>query len=234
MPLSERSYLRGYSNYFPQGVKWLLIVNTAIFVVFFFAVHSGYDSLFLPFYLSPREVLSGLAVWQLVTYMFLHDPFGFSHIRFNMLTLWMAGICVVVANLLFGNPNARTIGASGAIYGLLLAYGMLFPDRQVLFSFLFPMKAKYFVMILGAIAFLSSFAAPGGPVSHLAHLGGMLFGYVYIRSERGARPKYAAARRTSFVASAREWYHEWRLQRARRKFQVYMRKREEDRDRFVH
>jgi membrane associated rhomboid family serine protease len=258
MPISERPYLRGYSNYFPQGVKWLLIANIAIFVVFFFAVHSGYGGLFLPFYLSPREVVGEFYVWQLVTYLFLHDPFGFTHILFNMLTLWMFGmdlertwgtrlflkyyflcgigaaLCVVFANLFFGDPYARTIGASGAIYGLLLAFGMLYPDRQVLFSFLFPMKAKYFVMILGGIAFLSSFAAPGGPVSHLAHLGGMAFGYFYLRSKRG-RPAYGK-RRTSPAASLRSWYHEWKVQRARKKFEVYMRKREEnrDRDRFVH
>jgi membrane associated rhomboid family serine protease len=251
MPLSERSYLRGYSNYFPQGVKWLLIANIAIFIVFFFAVHSGYGGVFLPFYLSPAGVLGGLSVWQLVTYMFLHDPYGFSHILFNMLTLWMFGmdlenswgtrfflkyyflcgigaaICVVVANLFFGDPYARTIGASGAIYGLLLAFGMLY-----------PMKAKYFVMILGTIAFLSSFAAPGGPVSHLAHLGGMVFGYFYLKSRRArAYPVGAPGirrSRTSLTGSIRHWYKEWKVQRARRKFEVYMKKREQDRDRFVH
>jgi membrane associated rhomboid family serine protease len=258
MPYSERTYNRGFSNYFPQGVKWLLIVNVAVFLVFFFAVHSGYGGAFLPFYLTPAEVVGSLSVWQLVTYMFLHDPFGFMHILFNMLTLWMfgldlertwgtrrflryyflcgigAGICVVVANLLFGNPGARTIGASGAIYGLLLAFGMLYPDRQVLFSFLFPMKAKYFVMILGAIAFLSSFAAPGGPVSHIAHLGGMLFGYFYIRSGRSASYTRRPKRTLSLLGTAQAWYKEWKVQRARKKFQVYMQKRQQDRDRFVH
>jgi membrane associated rhomboid family serine protease len=200
--------------------------------------------------------------------MFLHDPLGFSHVLFNMLALWMfgmdlertwgtrgflryyflcgvgAGLCVVIANLLFGNPGAQTIGASGAIYGLLMAYGFLFPDRQVLFSFLFPMKAKYFVMIIGAIAFLSSFAAPGGPVSHFAHLGGMLIGYIYLKSGRMRATVggygYPSARRTkrSFSPSAmvKQWYHDWKVQRARRKFEVYLRKRdqERDRDRFVH
>jgi membrane associated rhomboid family serine protease len=271
MALSDRPYTIG-SNLFPQGVKWLLIANIAIFLLFFFAVHSGYGAAFLPFYLAPSEVLGELAVWQLVTYMFLHDPYSFSHILFNMLTLWMfgmdlerqwgtrrfmnyyflcgvgAGICVVVANLLFAGGGGRTIGASGAIYGLLLAFGMLYPDRQVLFSFLFPIKAKYFVMILGAIAFLSSFAAPGGPVSHIAHLGGMVFGYFYLKSQKplrtagyggfgGAYGGYGAPprpRKPSLTAQARNWYKEWKLQRARRKFEVYMKKHQRDRDPFVH
>ena len=117
--------------------------------------------------------VSRLEIWQLVTYMFLHSLQSFWHILFNMLTLWMfgspveetwgtrrflqyyflcgvgAGVCVVVANLAFGDPYQRVIGASGAIYGLLLAYGMLFPNQEVLFAFLFPIKAKYMVMIFG-------------------------------------------------------------------------------------
>lgn len=259
MPYSERTYLRGSSNYFPQGVKWLLIANIGLFLLQFFAGMFGASGIFRPFYLSPIEVVTQLAVWQLVTYLFLHDPGGFSHILFNMLALWMfgmdierawgtrrflkfyflcgvgAGLCVVVLNLLFGNPYARTIGASGAIYGLLLAFAMLWPDRQILFNFLIPIKAKYYAMIIGAITFLSALAAPGGPVSHIAHLGGMIFAWFYVRSVRSASPYARATRpRTSLIASARAWYKEWKVQRARRKFEVYMKKRERDHDRYVH
>lgn len=238
----ERSYGFSYSSYFPPGVKWLLIVNIALFVLYFFAARFGLGSIFGHFGLVPQAVVGTLAVWQLFTYMFLHDPNGFGHILFNMLTLWMfgadlergwgtqrflryyflcgigAGICVVVGNLLFGNMYSRTIGASGAIYGLLLAYGMLYPDRTVFFSFLFPIKAKYFVMILGAIAFMSSFAGSDSGVSHIAHLGGMVFGYVLLRNWRPAR------RGPSLLARASDAYQQWKLERARRKFQVYMRK----------
>ncbi|HUS06461.1 MAG TPA: rhomboid family intramembrane serine protease [Bryobacteraceae bacterium] len=238
-----------YSGYFPNGVKWLLISNIALFVLYFFAARVGAEQYFLPFSLIPGEVLHHLAIWQLATYMFLHDPNGFSHILFNMLTLWMfgadlergwgtrkflkyyflcgigAGISVVIANLLFSNTlYTRTIGASGAIYGLLLAFGMLYPNTQVLFSFLFPMKAKYFVMILGAIAFMSSFGASGGGISHVAHLGGMIFGYGYLRSRKS---------RFEPIAPIRRWYQEYKLQRAKKKFQVYLRKRESKHDRFV-
>lgn len=239
------------SEYFPTAVKWLLISNIALFVIYFLAVRTGFGYLFYPFGLIPATVLRSFGVWQLVTYMFLHDPYGFGHILFNMLTLWMfgadlerswgrsaflrfyficgigAGICVVVANALFGSLNTRTIGASGAIYGVLLAFGLLFPDRIVLFSFLFPIKAKYFVMIIGAIAFLSSIGGSGSGVSHVAHLGGMVFGYAYLKG-------YLGKRRWNLLEPLRRAYQRWRLERAKKKFQVYMRKQDSKPDRWVH
>lgn len=230
-----------YSGGLPTGIKWLLISNCGVFVLQYLAAASGYGAVFNDFGLWPRAVLTLPAVWQLVTYMFLHDPRGFSHILFNMLALWMigselergwgtrlllkyyflcgigAGVCVVVANALVGNLDSRTIGSSGAVYGLLLAYGVLYPDRTLLFSFLFPIKAKYFVMILGAIAFLGSFGASGGTVSHVAHLGGMVIGLVYLKWPRkGATISGVLSRH----------YHSWRRQRAKRKFEVYMRRRD--------
>jgi len=237
------------SGLFPPGVKWLLIINIALFVVYFFAVRTGLAVFFHYFGLIPRMVVEYLAVWQLVSYMFLHDPFGFTHILFNMLTLFMfgadlertwgtrrflqfyfvcgigAGICVVVANALFGTLDTRTIGASGAIYGVLLAFGLLFPNATVLFSFLFPIKAKYFVMILGAIAFMSSLGASGSGVSHVAHLGGMVFGYFYLRS---------GFARLDLIGPLRRQYETWKVQRARKKFQVYLRKRDSGHDRWTH
>jgi membrane associated rhomboid family serine protease len=247
MAYSTRDYARGFSSrgLLPPGVKWLLISNTGLWLLYFLGVRSGYGAFFQHFGLMPAQVVNTFAVWQLFTYMFLHDPFGFGHILFNMLTLWMfgkdlesvwgtrrflkfyflcgvgAGICVVVGNLLFGNPYTRTIGASGAIYGLLMAFGMTYPNSTVLFSFLFPIKAKYFVMIIGAIAFLSSFGANNG-VSNVAHLGGMAFGYFYLKYEllRGNH----LGRGSDPLGSLRMRYKQWQIERARRKFQVYMRK----------
>jgi membrane associated rhomboid family serine protease len=237
------------ADYFPAAVKWLLISNIALFVTYFVAVRSGMAAVFHPFGLIPADVLQSFALWQLFSYMFLHDPMGFGHILFNMLTLWMfgadlerawgrqaflrfyflcgvgAGVCVVIANLFVGSLNTRTIGASGAIYGLLLAFGVLYPERVVLFSFLFPIKTKYFVMIIGAIAFLSSFGASGSGVSHVAHLGGMGFGYLYLRG---------FGRNWNFIAPARRLYQQWKLERAKRKFQVYLRKRKSDGGPYVH
>ena len=248
MRYDTRSRPGGFSfaKSLPAGVKWLLVTNIALFVIYFFAARTEAGQLFLLLSLVPQAVVRHLAIWQLFTYMFLHDPGGFSHILFNMLTLWMfgtdlerqwgtrrfltyyfvcgvgAGICVVLINLLFGEMNARVIGASGAIYGLLMAFGLLYPDRTLLFSFLFPIKAKYFVMILGAIAFLSSFNVNGG-LSNVAHLGGMLFGYAYLKMQF----------QSVDLAFLEKGYRDWKLQRAKKKFQVYLRKHDDDRGKWV-
>ncbi|MBK5292699.1 MAG: rhomboid family intramembrane serine protease [Acidobacteriia bacterium] len=238
----------GQQSNMPNGVKWLLISNTVLFILYFFAAQTGYGSLFHYFGLVPRAVVELLAVWQLFSYMFLHDPYGFGHILFNMLALWMfgkdlesawgtkrflqyyficgigAGICVVLMNAAFGNMDSRTIGASGAIYGLLLAFGMMFPNTTVLFSFLFPIKAKYFVMIIGAIAFLSTFGSTGGGVSHVAHLGGMIWGYLYLKS------RYV---KVDLFATMERQYKDWKIQRAKKKFQVYLKKKGGDSGRWV-
>ena len=249
-----RPGLGSLSGHFPPGVKWLLISNIAIFVVYFLDDRSGWGEPFAALGLVPRHVLEIWGAYQLLTYMFVHSPRGFEHILFNMFALWMfgadlertwgtrrflryyflcgigAGLCVVVGNLLYGTPDTRTIGSSGAVYGVLLAFGLLFPDTVVLFSFLFPIKAKYFVMIIGAIAFLSSLGATGGGVSHVAHLGGMIFGYFYLKS-RFLRGRSAPA---DLVATLRRQWEDYKLQRAKRRFEVYLRKREYDRDRWVH
>ena len=237
----------GIGGYFPRGVKWLLIVNFAIFVFLFFfgimapmAARGALDLLGL----RASAFIRG-AVWQPFTYMFLHDPGGFGHILFNMLTLWMfgadlerdwglerflkyylvcgvgAGLCDVAVNLVLGAGVISTIGSSGAIYGILLAFGLLYPTRTVYFSFLFPIQAKYFVLIMGLIAFMSSFNRASA-VSNVAHLGGMLFGFLYLRS----RLRLGGLHWDVFTR-----FQRWRRRRTRQKFQVYMRKLDQDRDR---
>jgi membrane associated rhomboid family serine protease len=230
MPRSYRSYLGSYSSgYFPPGVKWLLIGNTAVFLLTF---------LFgMPYILAlaPVAVVYHFAIWQLVTYLFLHG--GITHILFNMLALWMfgtpleqqwgtrqflkfyfycgiaAGVCDVAINAMLGVWNTHTIGASGAIFGLLLAFGVLYPNQTVLMSFLFPIKAKYMVMIYAGIELLLSIG-PNTGVSSVAHLGGMAFGYIYLK---GKLPSLK-------IPDWRGAYRQWKLQRAKRKFQVYMKK----------
>jgi membrane associated rhomboid family serine protease len=233
---------------FPKGVKWLLVSNVAVFVIGFFAQLARLDRPLGLLALIPSEVVKNFFVWQLATYLFLHG--GFGHIIWNMLALWMfgaelervwgtrrflqfyffcgigAGICVVLANYLlpWGNPNSATIGCSGAIFGILMVYAMLFPDRDILWAFLIPIKVKYFVMIIGAIAFLSSFQVNSG-VSEFAHLGGLLFGYLFVKTPN---------LRFDPAADIRHQYREWKLRRARKKFQVYLRKQGSSRDPRVH
>ena len=248
MAIGSRSYTRGFlsSSGLPPGIRALLISNVAVFLLSFFAGRALKPILDLAV-LRPTDVVTRGYLWQVVTYLFLHQ--GIGHILFNMLALWMfgteferlwgtrrflqfyffcgvgAGLCVIVGNYLFGNPNVATIGSSGAIYGILLASAVLWPDRQMLFYFLIPIKMKYFVAIIGAIAFLNSFN-PANPVSEIAHLGGMLFGYIFLKMPR--------TRGFSPMASLQEAYGQWKLARAKKKFQVYMRKQERDRDRRVH
>src|SRR5438045_7045756 len=136
-------------------------------------------------------------------YMFLHG--GFTHLLFNMLTLWFfgtqlerdwgtrrflkyyflcgmaAGVCVLVANLL--TRDVPTIGASGAIFGVLVAFGVMYPNQIVLMNFLFPIKAKYLVMIYAAVELLVTFGGTNTGVSTVAHLGGMAFGYFYLKGK---------------------------------------------------
>jgi membrane associated rhomboid family serine protease len=248
---------RGYGpppmNRMTVGVKWLLIINTALFLVYFFAARSTLGELFGPFGLVPRQVLTRFAFWQLFTYLFLHSPYGFSHILLNMLTLWMfgsplesvwgtrrflqyyffcgigAGVCVVVLNLLFGSLNTRTIGASGAIYGLLLAFGILFPKAIIYFFGLFPIEARWYVIIMGLVVFLSALGDSGGTVSHFAHLGGMAFGFAFLRLRMGSGRKSTFDLRYEIESR----YKEWKLRRAKKKFQVYLKKQGTRRDDWV-
>ncbi len=242
MSFRSRTRVTGafYIPGFPKGVKWLLISNVAIFLIGFFAQLARLDRPLSYLALTPVDVIKYFSVWQLVTYAFLHG--GFGHIIWNMLALWMfgadieriwgtrrfiqfyffcavgAGICVVIANyvLPWGNPNVATIGSSGAIFGILLVYAMLFPDREILFGFLIPIKVKYFVLIIGAVAFLSSFQVNTG-VSEFAHLGGLLFAYMFMKTPN---------MQFDPVAPMRRQYRDWKLQRAKKKFQVYLRKQE--------
>lgn len=228
----RRSFFYGY---FPPGIKWLLISNTVVFLVYYLGGAAVQRSMLVLLALSVAAAVQSLYVWQLFTYMFLHG--GIMHLLFNMLTLWMfgislerdwgtrrflkyyfycglaAGVCVLIVNLLVHDSFTPTLGASGAIFGVLVAFGVCYPNQTVLMNFLFPIKAKYLVMIYAVIELLLTFG-PNTGVSTVAHLGGMAFGYLYLK---GRLPHFAMPD----VAGA---YRQWKLRRAKKKFQVYMRK----------
>jgi membrane associated rhomboid family serine protease len=224
------------------AIKWIIIANIAMFLVSFV-----YQPILTFLGLVPKLAIEQQWLWQPVTYMFLHG--SLFHILFNMLGIWMfgvelerlwgtkffiryfavtgvgAGLTVIVAGLLpfeatASTYNAITIGASGALYGLLMAFAIYYPDRPILMFLLFPIPAKYFVMIIGAIAFLSASQNTG--VSNSAHLGGLLFGYFYLKSGRGG-----------LSAEIKYRYIKWKMNRMRRKFDVYSGGRS-DWDRHVH
>jgi membrane associated rhomboid family serine protease len=173
-------------------VKNLMIIMGIVFLLRMFITRE------IDFYfgLIPLLVWKKYFLWQLFTYIFLHG--GFSHIFFNLLALWMFGgelesywgskkflfyffLCGIGAGIftvLFS--SYPVIGASGAIYGILLAYGWLFPNRPILIYFLFPIPAKYMVIIFGLIELFSSSSGTGGGIAHLTHLGGLVFGFFYM------------------------------------------------------
>lgn len=188
-----------YQYYRPRWsktVKNLIIINGILFLA---ALIGGYR-FYLFFGLVPKFVWKKLMLWQPITYMFLHG--GFFHIFFNMFALWMFGteieylwgkkeflryyfITGVGAGILtvLTSPNSTipTVGASGAIYGILLAYGLLFPDRLIYLFFLIPIKAKHLVILFGIVEFFAALSHTSGGIAHFAHLGGLLVGLVYLK-----------------------------------------------------
>jgi membrane associated rhomboid family serine protease len=226
------------------AVKAIMIANVAVFVLTFFA-----PALVVRLGLRPADLFGEFAVWQLVTYMFVHA--GLSHIFFNMLTLYFvgveleriwgtkyftkfyfasglgAGLTQVLLGILpfpFANQfyYPSTVGASGAIYGLLMAFALYFPTRTFLVFFVFPVQARYFVMILGAMALLFSLGGGAG-VAHTAHLGAPPPPYLYLKGKR-----------LNVVSEIQYRYLKWRINRMRKKFDVYSGGRRDDYDRRVH
>ena len=227
------------------AVKALLVLNVALFLLRFVV-----PDIELLLGLQPAAVFGKFALWQPISYMFMHG--GIGHILFNMLSLWMigvelertwgtkyfaqfyftAGVGAGITQIVLGlvpSPIAdqfyyqSTIGASGAIFGLLLAYAMYFPHRTIYMYLLFPLQARYFVMVLGAITLLLAVSGEGRGVAHTAHLGGLAAGYLYLKSGR-FHP----------VSEIKYRFLKWRINRMRRKFDVLSGGRADDVNRRVH
>lgn len=227
-PSSSMSYSFGPGP-ITFAVKWIIILNVGAFLVTTFLPELiGY------FGLTPRLVVTRGWIWQLATYMFLHA--GALHLLFNMLGIWMfgvelerrwgtqffiryyavsgigGGLTFLLISLLPFAAVAPTyvtpaVGASGALFGLLLAFAIYYPERPILLLLVW-VPAKIFVMIYGGLALLNTFQ-PSRGVADAAHLGGMIFGYFYLKGGRGLQ------------AEIKYRYLKWKMNRLRRKFDVY-------------
>ncbi len=198
-------YDRDYYRYSRGGYRYqnvvgkLIIANIGIFILQSFM----FGPMIMWFGLVPALVMKKLFIWQIFTYMFLHG--NVTHLLFNMFALWIFGreieyvwgsrnfliyyiICGLGAGIttIITGPFSPipTIGASGAIYGLLYAYSFLFPERYVYIWFFIPLKAKYMAVIFGVIEFLSGIGATGSNIAHFAHLGGLLTGYIVLNRSK--------------------------------------------------
>jgi membrane associated rhomboid family serine protease len=233
---------------FTRAVIWLLAINTAVFLgLSAFGTRTVIQWVFLNLGLVPSEVVFHFAIWQIVTYSFIHV--GFWHWFGNMLGIWMFGSTfesswgtrrflelfftgVVGASLttiilsfahILSTPGTVTVGASGGVFAILMAFGLVFGENEIMMiPFPFLIKAKYFVLILIVVTVAFAISG-GGSTAYLAHLGGLFFGYLYV--------KFSPARGVSGRFSISEWwyglnnsYYRWKRRRAAKKFEVYMQK----------
>ena len=230
-----------WRGFIPPGVKLLVLICSGIYIAqVLIGLFLGDDATAWVnhyFGLVALGPIPGLRLWQPVTYIFLHgSPL---HLLFNMLFLWMFGkeleltwgkrrflnyffLCGIGAGLiemavkltpmLWGHrpSDVPTIGASGAIFGILMANAVLFPDRELwIIPFPIAVPMRPYVAAVAVIEFLSTLGVGGDAVSHVCHLGGLLVGWIYLR-------------RGSFLYNVRNTVSDWRLQRNRKKFEVFM------------
>lgn len=217
-------YQTGYgAGFTPPVVKKLIIINIVMFLATFASSR-------LVFYLGllPYAITTAHWYWQFLTYMFLHG--GFFHILFNMYALWLFGSEVerslgsnsflrfylvtgigagIITYLLGMNVRVPTVGASGAIFGILVAYAMMFPNRIILAFFIIPMRAWQFVVLFGIIELFSSISSGGmgGGIAHNAHLGGLGIGFLYIRYGERLRRYWRSSNRSWFQSGRRNRIH---------------------------
>ena len=206
---------------------------------------TAYNRILLWFGLVPYAVIHGLRIWQPFTYLFLHAGDTIWHLLTNMFMLWMfgreleivwgrdrflryyfltgvgAGLINLAVNLVplaWGQSLSitPTIGASGAIFGVLLACAILFPERRItLFPIPIQMSMRTFMIVMIALEFLGTLGVGGDNIAHFCHFGGMLVGYVYLR-------------RGSFLYSVRNTVSDWQYRRNRKRFEVYINKHKGD------
>lgn len=198
----DRTYRIGFGGGLTTAIKYLLIANVAVFLIRFLVPQ---EFIVEWFGLVPGSVFAEFRLWQFFTYMFIHG--GVWHLVMNMFFLWMFGcevertlgtreffkyyvICGLGGGLLhllinYNLSSSPVVGASGAIFGVMAAFGILFPERVItlLLFLVLPVqiKAKYLVMIFAGIALLAGSVGTSDGIAHFAHLGGMLAGFIYLK-----------------------------------------------------
>jgi membrane associated rhomboid family serine protease len=182
---------------------WIIVLNVAVFALQRFFLDKYVDVLGL----VPAFFLGRAYLWQIVTYMFLHA--SVLHIFFNMLFLWMMGSELerhwgsreflkyylvtgcgagLVNVLVQPHSTVPTIGASGAIFGIIIAFAMAFPDRELMLYFFIRIKAKHFAILVGVLELIALFLLRDSGIARFAHLGGLAVGYVYLKYDRLVYP----------------------------------------------
>lgn len=241
----------------PAAVKKLLWINFGLWFVFAAGFAIGADAirmLFRILSLTPALFLQG-CLWQPLTYMFLHDPGGLWHVGLNLFALWMFGgtlardwgnrrflhfylicgmgaaLCDVALRLLMGASGVATVGASGAVLAVVTAFAVTYPNTPILISFILPVPAWVVAVgyaainLLGAVQDLAQGGNPTG-TAFTVHLAGMALGFYFVRRRAGlpSLPTW------NFEAKLREW----KLKRARKRFEVYMKERDKRQGPWVH
>ncbi len=199
------------SGYMTGSWSFKLIVINVVVYILQSSLLAGDNQILFTYYfgLIPKLIIEKGFIWQFFTYMFLHG--SFMHIFVNMYALLIfgisieetwgtkkfllyyvitgtgAGVTIFLLNIFLGGQAMviPTIGASGAIFGLLIAFGILFPDAQILLFFVLPIRAKYLVILYGGFEFYSLMTTMGSSnISHIGHLGGLLFGLIFFAVEK--------------------------------------------------
>lgn len=236
----------GGADWVTPAIRQIFYVITGVFLLqtMLLVLHPPFYQWFLlQFGVVPYDFVFRFKLWQPVTYIFLHG--GVFHWFLNLLVLWMfgcdvermwgrkkflqyfmvtgvgAGLCVVALKILASmggmtRSDSITIGSSGAVYGVLMAAAVLFPDRQVwVFPFPVTIPMRPFVFIMGLIAFFGSLGAGNNDgVSDVAHLSGLLIGWAHLR-------------RGTYFFSVKNIFLDWKQRRLRRRFEVYQRRHRE-------
>lgn len=205
------------AHYLAPAVRAILVTNVALFILYMLTTPFSENMQTFFYYLMQTPVLAveHFCVWQFFTYMFMHGTVF--HLLMNMLILWFfasrlerrwgtseflrfylivgvgAGLFHTAMAYLSGRSGSPMLGASGALYGVMLAYALAYPNDTVLLYFVIPVKIKYLMIVLGVMTFFSSISSTmgngGNGISHVTHLGGLVVAFFYLHGGKWMKPR---------------------------------------------